>query len=79
MKLEKILDNLNSLEKNAFLKIIDGIIVTKPKNAKEIEKILSDPNQELKSLDNTIISKIFRLGPNMSLLMKMNDHQTIYH
>jgi hypothetical protein len=61
MKLEKILDNLNSLEKNAFLKIIDGIIVTKPKNAKEIEKILSDPNRELKSMDNAIISKVFRL------------------
>jgi len=41
MKLEKILDNLGSLEKNAFIKIIDNIISKKPKNIKEIEKILS--------------------------------------
>jgi predicted transcriptional regulator len=38
MKLEKILDTLNSFEKNAFLKIIDSIIANSPKNAIEIEK-----------------------------------------
>ena len=40
MKLEKILDNLGSLEKNAFIKIIDGIITKQPKNSKEITKPL---------------------------------------
>lgn len=62
MKLEKILDNLNSLEKNSFIKIIDNIIADGPKNAKEIDKILSASNGAgLKSADNIIISKIFSL------------------
>jgi hypothetical protein len=41
MKLEKILDNLNSLEKNSFIKIIDNIIGNGAKNSKEIDKIIS--------------------------------------
>ena len=61
MKLEKILDSVNSLEKNAFLKIIDNIISNEPKNSKEIEKILSDNNKNLKSVDNTNIAKVFGL------------------
>ncbi|WP_262711319.1 hypothetical protein [Luteibaculum oceani] len=39
MKLERILDNLNSLEKNSFLKIIDNIRSATPKNHKQIEAI----------------------------------------
>lgn len=62
MKLEKILGNLNSLEKNSFIKIIDNIIANSPENSKAIEKILAEMgNTELKSLDNVIISKIFSL------------------
>ena len=62
MKLEKILANMNSLEKNSFIKIIDNIIAGNPKNAKAIDKILADTDKsELKNLDNVIISKIFSL------------------
>lgn len=61
MKLEKVLDCLNSLEKNAFLKIIDGIISDNPKNARDIDKILSDKSKELKEQDSINISKIFTL------------------
>ncbi len=61
MKLEKILDNLGSLEKNAFIKIIDNIISKKPKNFKEIEKILSSSDKGLKSVDSQNIAKIFYL------------------
>jgi len=62
MKLEKILSNLNSLEKNSFIKIIDSIIANNPKNSKAIDKILAETdNTELKSLDNVVISKIFSL------------------
>ncbi len=62
MKLEKILNNLNSLEKNSFIKIIDGIIANKPEKHKEINQILSDNDESgLKNLDNVIISKIFDL------------------
>lgn len=61
MKLEHLLDRLNSFEKNAFLKIVDGIIAEKPKNFKEIDRILSDNNRDLKTVDNTIISAVFEL------------------
>jgi hypothetical protein len=51
MKLERILDNLNSFEKNAFLKIIDGIIAKNPKNTQVIERILTDSTKD-KDLKN---------------------------
>jgi len=59
MKLEKVLDCLNSFEKNSFLKIIDSIIQSKPKNASEIDKILSDKSKDLKNIDNINIAKVF--------------------
>jgi len=61
MKLEKILDSINSLEKNSFLKIVDNIIASTPIKIKEIDKILSGNNNELKSCDNANISKVFNL------------------
>lgn len=61
MKLEKILDNVNSLEKNSFLKIIDNIKSSNPKNSKQIDKILSDGSYDLKSVDSINISKVFSL------------------
>ena len=62
MKLEKILDNLNSLEKNSFIKIIDNIIGNGAENSKAIEKIISETDKSgLKNLDNVVISKIFGL------------------
>lgn len=64
MKLEKILDNVNSLEKNSFLKIIDSIKSSNPKNSKEIDKILSDSSSDLKSVDSINIVKVFNLVKN---------------
>jgi len=64
MKLEKILDNLNSFEKNSFLKVIDGILANSPKNITEIDKILSDTSRDLKSMDNINIVKVFNLIEN---------------
>jgi hypothetical protein len=61
MKLEKILDNLNSFEKNSFLKIIDNIYINNPKNKVAIDKILSDNSKDLKNIDNINISKVFTL------------------
>lgn len=61
MKLEKILDNVNSLEKNSFLKIIDNIKSSNPKNSKEIDQILSDSSNNLKSVDSINIAKVFDL------------------
>lgn len=61
MKLERILENLNSLEKNSFLKIIDNIKSSNPKNNKEIDKILSDISYDLKNADSINIAKVFNL------------------
>ncbi len=61
MKLEKILDNVNSLEKNSFLKIIDNIKSCNPKNSKEIDKILSDSSNNLKGVDSINIARVFDL------------------
>lgn len=73
MKLEKILDNLNSLEKNSFIKIIDNILVTGAKNSKAIEKIIAESDKSgLKNLDNVVLSKIFDLVENeFSQLIKL--------
>ncbi len=62
MKLEKILDLLNSFEKNSFLKILDSIRYDKPKKeVQEIDKILSDSNIDLKNMDNLNVSRVFSL------------------
>ncbi|MBN1988271.1 MAG: hypothetical protein JW783_02595 [Bacteroidales bacterium] len=61
MKLEKILDNVNSLEKNSFIKIVDTIKLGNPKNSKEIDKVLSDSSTELKNADSINIVTVFEL------------------
>ena len=61
MKLEKILDSVNSLEKNSFLKIIDNIKSSNPKNSKQIDNILSNSNDNLKGVDSINIAKVFDL------------------
>lgn len=60
MKLEKILDQLNFLEKNPFLKIIDSIILDNPKITEQIDKILNIDYKDLKTVDNINIAKIFK-------------------
>lgn len=61
MKLEKILNNINSFEKNSFLKIIDILISNKPKNVKLIDAVLSESNRDLKNVDSINIVNVFRL------------------
>lgn len=61
MKLEKILGQLNSFEKNQFLKVITGIIETPPKKTDEIDKILINGDKDLKKVDNLNIVTVFQL------------------
>ena len=61
MKLENILNHLNSFEKNSFLKIIDSTLADKPKNVKEVDKILNDTSRDLKNVDNINVAKVFSL------------------
>ena len=64
MKLEKILDQLNSFEKNSFLKVITTLIDNSPKKSKDIERILSDTEKDLKNVDIINIVKVFNLIEN---------------
>jgi len=61
MKLEKVLNLLNSFEKNSFLKIIDSIISDNPKVSQNMDEILSDSSKELKNMDNINVKKVFNL------------------
>lgn len=61
MKLEKVLDNLNAFEKNSFLKILENIRLSNPKNSKEVDKILSKHDHEIKNIDNINIARVFEL------------------
>ncbi len=61
MKLSQVLDKLNSLEKNSFIKIIDNIITEMKVNRKKIDSILTESEGQLKNIDNENISKVFNL------------------
>ncbi len=61
MKLEKILDQLNSFEKNSFLKVITNIIDDVPRKSKEIEEILVNSDNDLKNVDNINIVRVLDL------------------
>lgn len=65
MKLIDILNEVNSFEKNSFLKILDNIISNNTlKEQKEIESILSSADGGLKNADLKNIVKIFTLLEN---------------
>lgn len=60
MKLEKILDKLNTIEKISFSKILDSIISNRPKRYREVDKILNNySDRELRKLDSHIVAKVF--------------------
>ncbi len=61
MKLIDVLGEMNSFEKNSFLKILDNIIANEPKEQKEIDRILSSSDRGLKNTDLKDIVRIFTL------------------
>lgn len=61
MKLELVLDQLNSFEKNAFLKVIGDLISKSPKNAKAIDEVMGSMKADLKNVDSVMIAQVFRL------------------
>ena len=60
MKLEKVLDKLNSLEKGAFIKIINSFL-SSGCTTKEIEGILAEKDGNLKNADSIQLAQIFNL------------------
>ena len=61
MRLSEVLDRLNSLEKNSFIKIIDSLTNESPKNKKEIDRILAQNDGDLKHADSLNVSRVFQL------------------
>ncbi len=61
MKLIKILDIVNQIEKSSFLKIIDNLSSELRISNKEIDKILSECEGQIKNIDNDNILKLFQL------------------
>lgn len=61
MKLIDVLNQVNSFEKNSFLRIIDNIISTKPKNFKQIDKLLSQIDGQLKNADHKSVADVLGL------------------
>jgi len=61
MKLTKVLDSLNSFEKNSFLKIIDSLSTSGTTKRKEIDSILADKTKDFKSVDNQNVALVFNL------------------
>lgn len=59
MKLLKVLDSTNTLEKNSFYKILEQL-VDQNTNV-EVEEILNINNRELKNIDHENISRVFEL------------------
>lgn len=64
MKLANVLNHINLFEKNSFLRVIDNIISDKPKNFKEIDKILKQTDGQLKNADIQSVEEVLNLIEN---------------
>ncbi len=61
MKLVKIFEIVNQLEKNSFLKILDSIISESKKLDKDVQIILNENDGQIKNADNINIANVFYL------------------
>ena len=64
MKISDILNEVNTFEKNNFLRVVDQIIAEKPKNYKKIDKILSQIDGQIKNADNLSVENVILLIEN---------------
>ena len=61
MRLIKVLDIVNQIEKSSFLKILDGFCLELRKTKSQIDKILSEGEGQLKKVDNNNIVNLYNL------------------
>lgn len=64
MKISEILSEINTFEKNHFLRVVDQIISQKPANAKKVDKILNQIDGSIKNADNLSVETVFGLIEN---------------
>ncbi len=80
MRLIKVLDLVNQIEKSSFLKILDGFSAELRKSTPKIDEILSECEGQLKNVDNQNIVNLFTLlkdkyGAHLSNKIKFSDYQ----
>ena len=76
MKLEKILERLNSLEKGQFLKIINNLSSAE-KNNPQLDAILSRADSNLKNADAVQVTQAFDALANRYLEFIMEDYSKV--
>lgn len=76
MKLEKILERLNSLEKGQFLKIINNLSSAE-KNNPQLDAILSRADSNLKNADAVQVTQAFNALANRYLEFIMEDYSKV--
>ena len=76
MKLERILERLNSLEKGQFIKIINSLS-SEEKNNPKLEAILSQADSNLKNADAIQLSQAFEALANPYVAYVMEDYSKI--
>ncbi|MBB4081157.1 hypothetical protein GGR28_003805 [Lewinella aquimaris] len=76
MRVSDILNQVNTFEKNNFLRVVDQIISEKPTNYKKIETILSQIDGQIKNADNLSVESVFGLVSNEYEKCIRSDFQT---
>lgn len=76
MKLEKILEKLNSLEKGQFLKIINNLLAAE-KNNPQLEAILSRSDSNLKNADALLVVQAFEALSNRFIDLIKDDYTKV--
>lgn len=76
MKLERILERLNSLEKGQFLKIINNLSSLE-KNNPRLEAILSQADSNLKNADALQVTQAFEVLANRFVDFVMEDYSKV--
>ena len=76
MKLEKVLEKLNSLEKGQFLKIINNLSASEKNNPK-LEAILSQADSNLKNADALQVTQAFEVLSNRYVEFIKDDYSKV--
>ena len=76
MKLERILERLNSLEKGQFLKIINSLSAAE-KNNPQLEAILSRADSNLKNADALQVTQAFTALTDRYVDFVMEDYSLV--
>lgn len=80
MRLLKVLDRVNQIEKTSFLRILDGFSSELRKTTPQIDKILSEGEGQLKNVENNSLVSLYQLlrdkySIHLQEKIKFSDYQ----